>query len=134
VVTGKIVRFDVVRGYGFAAPDSGGEDVFVHVNDLEVDKEQIAPGVAVEFDVEDGDRGLKASRVRVLGQPGAALPDRPAVRDYDDELGDVLSSKEFVVEVTETLLAAAPTLTADQIVSVRQQLIKLAVAHGWVDS
>ena len=28
MLTGKVIRFDEVRGYGFIAPDGGGEDVF----------------------------------------------------------------------------------------------------------
>jgi CspA family cold shock protein len=62
VEKGKVVRFDEFRGYGFVAPDAGGEDVFIHVNDLDFDKRLIEPGALVEFDVEDGDRGPKASR------------------------------------------------------------------------
>ena len=33
-MTGKMLRFDEVRGYGFIVPDDGNEDVFVHANDL----------------------------------------------------------------------------------------------------
>lgn len=125
MLTGKIVRFDPVRGYGFAAPDTGGEDVFVHVNDLEVDKGLIVPGVAVEFVVDEGGRGLKASHVRTL--PGA-----PATA-ADDGMCDALSVKEFTDEVTESLLAAAPSMTAAQIVEVRRHLVGLAAGHGWVE-
>src|SRR5690606_31782118 len=70
VVRGKVVRFDDMRGYGFVAPEGGGEDVFMHVNDLDVDKRLIAPGVVVEFTVEDGERGLKASGIRLVRQAG----------------------------------------------------------------
>ena len=38
MLTGKVIRFDDVRGYGFIAPDGGGEDVFVHANVLGDDK------------------------------------------------------------------------------------------------
>src|SRR5262245_18883233 len=34
VAVGRIVRFDDVRGYGFIAPSTGGDDVFVHANDF----------------------------------------------------------------------------------------------------
>lgn len=64
--TGKVIRFDEFKGYGFVAPDAGGEDVFIHVNDLDFDKRLMAPGVHVEYVAEEGDRGLKASQVQIL--------------------------------------------------------------------
>ncbi|WP_331477212.1 cold-shock protein [Amycolatopsis sp. CA-230715] len=139
VVTGKVVRFDEVRGYGFVAPEGGGEDVFMHVNDLEVDKRLIAPGAIVEFAVEDGDRGLKASGVTLVeGAParaaGTVAPRTEHRSEFDDGLCDVLSVPEFTAELTEALLTAAPTLTGAQIVQVRQRLVSFARGHGWIDS
>ena len=139
MVTGKVVRFDEFRGYGFVAPDTGGEDVFIHVNDLEFNKNLIGPGMLVEFEVEDGDRGPKASRVRILSRPTgqSTLPNtsitspRPTA---DDNLCDVLSAKEFLDEVTETLLNASSTLTAEQILRIRQDLLRFADAHGWIET
>lgn len=142
VTTGKVLRFDETRGYGFIAPDEGGEDVFVHANDLRDNKHLFRPGIKVAFEVEDGDRGLKAADVRLADQDAAlatagSVPptglSRPANRDEDD-LCDVLSHQEFRHEVTEILLRGAPTLTAAQIVQVRQRLVELAQAHNWVES
>jgi cold shock protein len=144
VVAGKVIRFDEFRGYGFVAPDSGGEDVFLHVNDLQFDKRLLGPGALVEFDVEEGDRGLKASRVRMIskgterGAPAkseARSEARAEPRTADDEmLCDVLSVKEFLEEVTETLLDAAPSITGEQIVHIRQRMAQIAHTHGWVEA
>nr|WP_269328670.1 cold shock domain-containing protein [Kineosporia babensis] len=69
------MRFDEIRGYGFIAPDSGGEDVFLHANALLAEKHQYHPGVPVEFDVIEGERGLKATAVRVIkGRTAAVTP------------------------------------------------------------
>jgi CspA family cold shock protein len=139
VATGKVVRFDEFRGYGFVAPDSGGEDVFMHVNDLDFDKRLIGPGVLVEFEVEDGDRGLKASRVRILSRPSNQsttlnITDNLSRSTIDDGICDVLSTKEFLDEVTEVLLNASPTVTAEQILRIRQGLVRIADTHGWIET
>lgn len=131
MVTGKVVRFDEVRGYGFVAPDSGGEDVFIHVNDLTFDKRLIAPGVVVEFEPEDSDRGPKASNVSIVRSGASSTGGEPP---HEDELFDVLSAREFHEVLTEALLTSAPTMTAEQILQVRQKLTHIAVRHGWVEA
>jgi CspA family cold shock protein len=130
VVAGKVLRFDDVRGYGFIAPDDGGEDVFMHANDLRDEKFLFTPGTTVEFEVVEGDRGLKASGVRVVERG----PSRSSGPSDEDVMCDVLSPRELMQELTEALLEAAPTLTAAQIVQVRQRIAKLAHAHGWLES
>jgi CspA family cold shock protein len=87
MLTGKVVQFDDMRGYGFIAPDKGGEDVFVHANVLADDKLLFVPGLPVEFEVTEGDRGLKAYAVHVLRDrmetafpaPKPVLAPKPAV-------------------------------------------------------
>jgi CspA family cold shock protein len=80
MLTGKVIRFDDVRGYGFIAPDDGGEDVFVHANVLGDDKYMFGPGQRVEFEATDSDRGPKARAVHLLPDRGPALAPAPVAR------------------------------------------------------
>ncbi|GLY77643.1 cold-shock protein [Actinoallomurus iriomotensis] len=131
MAAGSIVRFDEVRGYGFIAPEGGGEDVFVHANDLVADKALYKVGARVEFDISEGDRGLKASTVRLVRQSGP--PSRRGDLPDADELCDVLSAGEFTQDITEVLLRV-PSLTGEQILQLRRHLLELARDRGWVDS
>jgi cold shock CspA family protein len=141
VVRGRVVRFDEVRGYGFVAPDDGGDDVFVHANDLLDDKYAFAPGTSVEFEVTEGDRGPKGYDVRVVPgtsdsaggsrrAPKAARAPRP--RD-DDGTCEILTTEDFRNELTEAFLAAGPELTAAQILLLRERVIRLAASHDWIE-
>ncbi len=52
------------KGFGFIAPEEGGDDVFFHATSLEgVEFNELAKGTMVVFDSEQGDKGLKATRV-----------------------------------------------------------------------
>lgn len=139
VTSGKILRFDEVRGYGFIAPDEGGEDVFMHANDLRDEKHLFQPGMTVTFDVEDGGRGLKASNVHLADREAAAAAVRHgdqsarAPRVVEDGLADLLSQTEFRQELTEAMLETAPTLTGSQIVLLRRKIVQLAQSHNWVE-
>jgi cold shock CspA family protein len=135
VIRGKVIRFDEMRGYGFIAPESGGDDVFMHVNDLNFDKRLLGQGVQVEFEVEEGDRGLKASGVSLLNRPVSAVTRPAPQRLPDDEpLCDVLTVKELLEEVTENLLQGVPELTGGQLLNIRQRIAQIAHSHGWVES
>ncbi|MCL7376624.1 cold shock domain-containing protein [Streptomyces sp. 35G-GA-8] len=128
--TGKIQRFDETRGYGFINPDEGGEDVFMHANDLLDEKYLYQAGRDVEFFVEMGEKGPKASEIRLIHQPsrhrlehfgggGGVAEDEPGAGGFRSELTDVL-------------LDADGTLTADQIKRIRARIIELARTHGWI--
>ncbi|OCC12002.1 Cold shock protein CspV [Streptomyces sp. PTY087I2] len=141
LMTGKILRFDEVRGYGFIAPDEGDEDVFMHANDLLEEKYLYQSGRRVEYFLESGDKGPKAGEIRLVRQAAApasrALRSSAAARPAEhEEEGDcdILTAQDFQSEVTEALIEADGTLTAAQLQHVRQRLLRLAQAHGWVDS
>jgi cold shock protein len=64
MASGTVKWFDPNRGYGFIRPERG-EDVFVHVTALEGSgMESLQEGQTVQFDVEQGRKGLQAANVR----------------------------------------------------------------------
>lgn len=60
LVTGRILQFDQVRGYGFVAADDDGDDVFLHASVFDGDPDELVPGAKIEFKIMAGDRGRKA--------------------------------------------------------------------------
>ena len=62
---GKIKFFDTQKGFGFIAPDEGGDDIFVHRNNVENlgPNDGFEDGETVEFDVEDTPKGKSAINV-----------------------------------------------------------------------
>ena len=60
---GKVKWFNPDRNYGFIERESG-TDVFVHGTEVEGGK-ILKEGDSVTFEVEEGDRGLKAVKVKL---------------------------------------------------------------------
>ncbi len=74
--TGTVVRFDRRRGYGFVQPDDGGEDVFVHQNNINMEGFRfLQVGERVTYELEVGEKGMKAVSVALL-EPRAVRPGR----------------------------------------------------------
>jgi len=147
MVTGRVIRFDETKGYGFIAPSDGGEDVFVHANEITDRGLRVAAGTWVEFRVLEGERGMKAYDVRILEDPqaaggavagGAAADSQEVVhherrQPADDELAEVFSEQEFSQQITDLLLATAPQMTGAVIVELRGSLVQFARKNGWVE-
>jgi cold shock protein len=80
LITGRILQFDHVRGYGFVAADDDGEDVFLHASVFDGDPDELAPGTKMEFKVMAGDRGRKAFAAHLIDdepENDLAPPPRP---------------------------------------------------------
>jgi CspA family cold shock protein len=61
---GKVKWFNDAKGYGFIEQE-GGEDVFVHFSAIQMDGfKTLAEGQVVEFEVQQGDKGLHAANVQ----------------------------------------------------------------------
>ena len=65
---GKVKWFNDAKGYGFITHEDG-RDVFVHYSAIEGDGfRTLIQGQDVEYEAEDGPKGLHASMVRKLQQ------------------------------------------------------------------
>jgi cold shock protein len=90
VAQGTVVRFDRRRGYGFVAPDDGGEDVFVHQNNINMEGFRfLQVGERVSYELEVGEKGMKAVSVALLEprQPRPARAD--GGEDFDGSRDDM---------------------------------------------
>ena len=61
---GTVKFFNSEKGFGFIKHDDSSKETFVHVSGLQSD---IKEGDAVEFDLQEGKKGMNAVNVKVIG-------------------------------------------------------------------
>lgn len=125
--TGVVARFDPRRGYGFVIPDDGGEDVFVHQNNINMEGfRYLKPGEHVSYELEVGEKGLKAVQVSLLdARPPGDSPFRAQQRPSPAPRGrpprDADRGSERLMDEVEKLRRK------------QERLISLLVAKGMIE-
>ena len=87
---GTVTWYDEGKGFGFVTPDSGGEDVFVHVRALGAGVTRLAEGDRVSYEVVPGDKGPQARDLRLVRDAAATGGPTPpaATRTRHPRAGD----------------------------------------------
>jgi cold shock protein len=68
VAIGTVKWFNPAKGYGFIAPDSGGNDVFVHISAVEkAGYSSLAEGAKVSYELMTNRSGKQAAENLRLG-------------------------------------------------------------------
>ncbi|MFL0422537.1 cold-shock protein [Kocuria rhizophila] len=67
MTTGTVKWFNADKGFGFIAPEDGSDDVFAHFSGINSGGfRSLNEGDKVEFEVQQGDRGLQATNIAVI--------------------------------------------------------------------
>jgi cold shock protein len=67
MATGTVKWFNADKGYGFISPAEGGDDVFVHFSAITGEGyRSLNEGAKVEYEVEQGPKGLQATNVAIV--------------------------------------------------------------------
>jgi CspA family cold shock protein len=64
---GTVKWFNAEKGFGFIAPEDGGQDVFAHFSAIQSDGyRSLEENQRVEFDEKQGPKGLQAENIRPI--------------------------------------------------------------------
>ncbi|HJV84956.1 MAG TPA: cold-shock protein [Noviherbaspirillum sp.] len=65
--TGTVKWFNDAKGFGFIAPDQGGEDLFAHFSAISASGfKSLQEGQKVSFDITEGPKGKQASNIKPI--------------------------------------------------------------------
>ena len=65
--TGKVKRFNKIKGYGFITPDDCENEIFVHFSEVQTEGyKELKEGQRVSYELETGERGEFATKVNIL--------------------------------------------------------------------
>ena len=86
MTTGTVKFFNDSKGYGFIAPDEGGNDAFVHISAVEKSgMRTLRENQRVSYELQEDRRGkMAAVNLKSADEAGA---DQPAA-EADDSAGD----------------------------------------------
>ena len=94
-MNGNVKFFNNMKGFGFIAGEDGKE-YFVHQSDI-ADGVELNDDDAVTFDIEEGDRGLKAAKVNLRSEE-EATEEAPVEEAAEEAPAEEEATEEAPVE------------------------------------
>ena len=67
MTTGTVKWFNDAKGFGFIAPDGGGDDLFAHFSEIRSEGfKSLQENQKVSFETKKGPKGMQASNIQPL--------------------------------------------------------------------
>jgi CspA family cold shock protein len=90
MASGTVKWFNNAKGYGFILPDEGEMDLFAHYSAIAMEGyKSLRAGEPVEFEIEEGDKGLHAINiVSTNPTPAKDSEESNEVADAAEQSGD----------------------------------------------
>lgn len=67
MATGIVKWFNDEKGFGFIAPDDGGDDLFAHFSAININGfKSLKEGQKISFEVAQGPKGRQAANIQVV--------------------------------------------------------------------
>ncbi len=65
MATGTVKWFNDAKGFGFITPDGGGEDLFAHFSEINMQGfKTLKEGQKVSFEIVEGKKGKQAAKIQ----------------------------------------------------------------------
>jgi len=61
---GTVKFFNEAKGFGFIQPDAGGDDLFIHISNINPSEGTLMEGQKVSYEIGQGRKGQEAREVR----------------------------------------------------------------------
>lgn len=61
---GTVKFFNEAKGFGFITPDGGGDDLFIHISNVNPSEGILSEGQQVSYEIGQGRKGPEATEVR----------------------------------------------------------------------
>jgi len=61
---GTVKFFNEAKGFGFIQPDAGGDDLFIHISNIDPSEGTLMEGQKVSYEIGQGRKGQEAREVR----------------------------------------------------------------------
>lgn len=67
MATGTVKWFNDEKGFGFIAPDDGGDDLFAHFSAININGfKSLKEGQKISFEVAQGPKGRQAANIQIV--------------------------------------------------------------------
>lgn len=67
MATGTVKWFNDEKGFGFIAPDDGGDDLFAHFSAINISGfKSLKEGQKISFEVAQGPKGRQAANIQIV--------------------------------------------------------------------